>query len=121
MNFMLHLCVEFLCDQGGGIKIDHIGSSVHFAHLHELGNNLGHVLLQAGSQLANGDLIGDGDFELGVAGLFQLDALQALGFGFTAAAKLLAAAVIAVVELFFLPVGAFLRLLGILRLSARSS
>ena len=35
MNFMLHLCVEFLCDQGSGIKIDHIGSSVHFAHLHE--------------------------------------------------------------------------------------
>jgi len=58
-------------DQGGGIKIDHIGSSVHFAHLHELGNNLGHILLQAGSQLANGDLIGDGDLELGVAGLFQ--------------------------------------------------
>ena len=112
MNFMLHLCVEFLCDQGGGIKIDHIGSSVHFAHLHELGNNLGHVLLQAGSQLANSDLIGDGDFELGVAGLFQLDALQALGFGFTAAAKLLAAAVIAVVELFFFAGGGVLALAG---------
>ena len=82
---------------------------------------MAHGLLQAGSQLAHGDLVGDGDLELGVAGLFQLDALQALGFGFTAAAKLLAAAVIAVVELFFFAGGAFLRLLGILRLSARSS
>ena len=54
------------------------------------------VCLQAGSQLADGDLIGDGDLQLRVAGLLQLDALQALGLGLTAAAELLAAAVVAV-------------------------
>ena len=85
---------------------------MHLAHLHELGNDLGSGLLQAGSQLADGDLIGDGDFQLRVAGLLQLDALQSLSLGLTAAAKLLAAAVVAVVELFFLASGLVLALVG---------
>ena len=97
---MLDLGVELLSDQGGGVEIDDIGDGVHLAHLHELGNDLGSGLLQAGSQLADGDLIGDGDLQLRVAGLLQLDALQSLSLGLTAAAKLLAAAVVAVVELF---------------------
>ena len=97
---MLNLGVEFLGNQGGGVKIDHVRDGVHLAHLHKLGNNLGSALLQAGSQLTDGNLIRDGDFQLRVAGLLQLDALQSLSLGLTAAAKLLAAAVVAVVELF---------------------
>ena len=85
---------------------------MHLAHLHELGHDLGGALLQAGSQFTDGDLIGDGDLELGIAGLLKLDALQALGLGLTAAAKLLAAAVVAVVELFLLAGGLVLALAG---------
>ena len=87
MDLMLDLSVELLGDQGGGVEIDDIGDGVHLAHLHELGNDLGGALLQAGGQLADGDLVGDGDLQLRVAGLFQLDALQALGLGLTAAAR----------------------------------
>ena len=98
MDLVLDLGVELLGHQGGGVKVHHVGSGVHLAHLHELGHDLGDVLLQAGSQLADGDLVGDGDLELGVAGLLQLDALQALGLGLAAALVLVAAAVF-VVEL----------------------
>ena len=97
MDLVLDLGVELLSDQGGGVEIDDIGDGVHLAHLHELGNDLGSGLLQAGSQLADGDLIGDGDLQLRVAGFLQLDALQSLSLGLTAAAKLLAAAFVAVV------------------------
>ena len=85
---------------------------MHLAHLHEFGHDLGSALLQAGSQLTDGDLIGDGDLELGIAGLLQLDALQTLGLGLAAAAELLAAAVVAVVELFLLAGGLVLALAG---------
>ena len=112
VDLMLDLSVELLGDQGGGVEIDNVGDGVHLAHLHELGNDLGGALFQAGGQLADGDLVGDGDLQLRVAGLFQLDALQALGLGFTAAAKLLAAAVVAVVELFLLAGGLVLALAG---------
>ena len=53
---MLDLGVELLGDQGGGVEIDNVGDGVHLAHLHELGHDLGSALLQAGSQLADGDL-----------------------------------------------------------------
>ena len=112
MDLVLDLGVEFLGDQGGGVEIDDVRDGVHLAHLHKLGNNLGSVLLQAGSQLADGDLVGDGDFQLRVAGLFQLNALQALSLGLAAAAKLLAAAVVAVIELFFFAGGLVLALAG---------
>ena len=81
VDLMLDLGVELLGDQGGGVEINNVGDGVHLAHLHELGNDLGGALLQAGGQLADGDLIGDGDLQLRVAGLFQLDALQALELG----------------------------------------
>ena len=75
---MLDLGVELLGDQGGSVEVNDIRDGVHLAHLHELGNDLGSALLQAGGQFADGDLVGDGDLQLRVAGLFQLDALQAL-------------------------------------------
>ena len=81
MHLVLDLCVELLSQQGSGIKIDDVVDGVHLTHLHELGNDLTSLLLQAGSQLTDGDLIRDGDFQLCVAGLFQLDALQALELG----------------------------------------
>ena len=109
---MLDLGVEFLGNQGGGVEVNDIGDGVHLAHLHELSHDLGSALLQAGSQLTDGDLIGDGDLELGIAGLLQLDALQTLGLGLAAAAELLAAAIVAVVELFLLAGGLVLALAG---------
>ena len=112
MDLMLDLGVELLGNQGGGVEVNDIGDGMHLAHLHEFGHDLGSALLQAGSQLTDGDLIGDGDLELGIAGLLQLDALQALGLGLTAAAELLAAAVVAVVELFLLAGGLVLALAG---------
>ena len=112
MDLMLDLGVEFLGDQGGGVEIDHVGNSVHLAHRHKLGNDLGGALLQAGSQLADGDLIGDGNFQLGIARLFQLDALQALRLGFAAATELLTALAVAVVELFLFAGGLVLALAG---------
>ena len=78
VHFVLDLCVELLGQQGCGIEIDDVVDGVHLTHLHELGNDLTGLLLQTGSQLADGDLIGDHDLQLGIAGLFQLDALQAL-------------------------------------------
>ena len=73
--------VELLRQQRSGIKVDDVVDGMHLAHLHELGNDLAGLLLQAGSQLADGDLVGDQHLQLGVAGLFQLDALQALKLG----------------------------------------
>ena len=112
MDLMLDLGMELLGNQGGGVEVNDIRDGVHLAHLHEFGHDLGSALLQAGSQFTDGDLIGDGDLELGIAGLLQLDALQALGLGLTAAAELLAAAVVAVVELFLLAGGLVLALAG---------
>ena len=78
VHLVLDLCVELLCQQSCGVEIDHIVDGVHLAHLHELGNNLTGLLLQAGSQLAHGDLVRDHHLQLGVACLLQLDALQTL-------------------------------------------
>ncbi len=52
MDFMLYLGVEFLGNEGGGVKIHHVGHSVHLAHLHELGHDLGSGLLAGGLVLA---------------------------------------------------------------------
>ncbi len=112
MHLVLDLCVELLGQQGGGVEIDNIVDGVHLAHLHELGNDLAGLLLQAGSQLADGDLVRDGDLQLRVAGLFQLDALQALSLGLAAPSELLAAALVALVELFLLAGGLVLALAG---------
>ena len=85
MDLMLDLGVEFFGHQSGGVKIHHVVHGVHLAHHHKLLDDLGGALLQAGGQLAHGDLIGDHHLQLGLAGLLQLDALQLLGFGLTAA------------------------------------
>ena len=84
---MLHLGVEFLGDEGRGVKVHHVGDCVHLAHLHELGNHLGGGLLQTAGQLAHRDLVGNGNLQLGIAGFLQLDALQTLGLGLAAAAN----------------------------------
>ena len=100
MHLVLDLCVELLGQQGCGIKVDDVVDGMHLAHLHELGNDLAGLLLQAGSQLADGDLVGDQHLQLGVAGLFQLDALQALELGLALALlELLALALAALGEL----------------------
>ena len=85
MDFLLDLGVELLGHQSGGIEIDDVVDGMHLAHLHELGDDLAGLLLQAGSQLTDGDLIGDEDLQLRIAGLFQLDALQTLELGLTLA------------------------------------
>ena len=100
VHLVLDLCVELLSQQSCGVEIDHIVDGVHLAHLHELGNDLTGLLLQAGSQLAHGDLVGDQHLQLGVAGLFQLDALQTLELGLALAfLELLALALAALGEL----------------------
>ena len=100
MHLVLDLCVELLGQQRSGIKVDDVVDGMHLAHLHELGNDLAGLLLQAGSQLADGDLVGDQHLQLGVAGLFQLDALQALELGLALALlELLALALAALGEL----------------------
>ena len=116
MHLVLDLCVELLCQQRSGIKIDHIVDGVHLAHLHELGNDLAGLLLQAGGQLADGDLIGDHHLQLRVAGLFQLDALQALELGLTLALlELLALALAALGELLLVALrGGLAAVLGVL-------
>ena len=116
MHFVLDLCVELLCQQRSGIKIDHIVDGVHLAHLHELGNDLAGLLLQAGSQLADGDLVGDHHLQLGVAGLFQLDALQALELGLALTLlELLALALTALGELLLVALrGGLAAVLGVL-------
>ena len=100
VDLMLDLGVELLGDQGGGVEINNVGDGVHLAHLHELGDDLACLLLQAGSQLTDGDLIGDEDLQLRIAGLFQLDALQTLELGLALALlELLALALAALGEL----------------------
>ena len=100
MDFLLDLGVELLGQKRSGIEVDDVVDGVHLAHLHELGDDLACLLLQAGGQLADGDLIGDKDFQLCVAGLFQLDALQTLELGLALALlELLALALAALGEL----------------------
>ena len=116
MHLVLDLCVELLRQQGCGIKVDHVVDGVHLAHLHELGNDLAGLLLQAGSQLTDGDLIGDEDLQLRIAGLFQLDALQTLELGLALALlELLALALAALGELLLVALGGGLAaVLGVL-------
>ena len=116
MHLVLDLCVELLCQQRSGIKIDHIVDGVHLAHLHELGNDLAGLLLQAGSQLAHGDLVGDHHLQLCAAGLFQLDALQTLELGLALALlELLALALTALGELLLVALrGGLAAILGVL-------
>ena len=116
MHLVLDLCVELLSQQGCGIEIDHVIDGVHLAHLHELGNDLAGLLLQAGGQLADGDLIGDHHLQLCVAGLFQLDALQALELGLALALlELLALALAALGELLLVALrGGLAAVLGVL-------
>ena len=79
---------------------------VHLAHLHELGNDLTGLLLQAGRQLAHSDLVGDQHLQLGVTGLFQLDALQTLELSLALALlELLALALTALGELLLVACG----------------
>ena len=89
---------------------------MHLAHLHELGNDLAGLLLQAGSQLAHGDLVGDHHLQLCAAGLFQLDALQTLELGLALALlELLALALAALGELLLVALrGGLAAVLGIL-------
>ena len=95
VDLVLHLGVELLGNQGGGVEIDDVIDGVHLTHLHALGNDLAGLLLEAGGQLGDGDLIGDGHLQLGVAGLLQLDALHPLGLGLP----------LALLELLALPLG----------------
>ena len=116
VDFLLDLGVELLGHQSGGIEIDDVVDGVHLAHLHELGDDLAGLLLQAGSQLTDGDLIGDEDLQLCIAGLFQLDALQTLELGLTLALlELLALALAALGELLLVALGGGLAaVLGVL-------
>ena len=113
---MLDLCVELLCQQSCSVEIDHIVDGVHLAHLHELGNDLASLLLQAGSQLAHGDLVGDQHLQLSVARLLQLDALQTLELGLALALlELLALALAALGELLLVALrGGLTAVLGVL-------
>ena len=116
MHLVLDLCVELLCQQSCGVEIDHIVDGVHLTHLHELGNDLTGLLLQAGSQLAHGDLVGDQHLQLGVACLLQLDALQTLELSLALALlELLALALAALGELLLVALwGGLAAVLGIL-------
>src|SRR5699024_10038610 len=116
VDLVLHLGAELLGDEGGGVKVDDVVDGVHLAHLHALGNDLADLLLEAGGQLGDGDLVGDGDFQLGVAGLFQLDALHPLGLGLPLALlELLALALGPLAELLLVALGGGLAaVLGVL-------
>ena len=119
---MLDLGVELLRQQRSGVEIDDVVDGVHLAHLHELGDDLTGLLLQAGSQLTDGDLVGDGDLQLRVAGLFQLDALQTLELGLALALlELLALALAALGELLLVACGVGLRRFSVFLVEARSS
>ena len=116
VDFLLDLGVELLGHQSGGIEIDDVVDGMHLAHLHELGDDLAGLLLQAGSQLTDGDLIGDEDLQLRIAGLFQLDALQTLELGLALALlELLALALAALGELLLVALrGGLAAVLGVL-------
>ena len=116
VDLVLHLGAELLGDQGGGVEVDHVVDGVHLAHLHALGNDLAGLLLEAGGQLADGDLVGDGDLQLCVAGLFQLDALHPLGLGLPLALlELLALALGPLAELLLVALrGGLAAVLGVL-------
>ena len=116
VHLVLDLCVELLCQQSCGVEIDHIVDGVHLAHLHELGNDLTGLLLQAGCQLAHSDLVGDQHLQLGVACLLQLDALQTLELGLSLALlELLALTLTALGELLLVALrGGLAAVLGVL-------
>ena len=116
VDFLLDLGVELLGHQSSGIEIDDVVDGMHLAHLHELGDDLAGLLLQAGSQLTDGDLVGDENLQLRIAGLFQLDALQTLELGLTLALlELLALALAALGELLLVALGGGLAaVLGVL-------
>ena len=116
VDFVLDLGVELLRQQRSGVEIDDVVDGVHLAHLHELGDDLTGLLLQAGSQLTDGDLVGDGNLQLRVAGLFQLDALQTLELGLALALlELLALALAALGELLLVALrGGLAAVLGVL-------
>src|SRR5699024_5975318 len=98
------------------VEVDHVVDGVHLAHLHALGNDLAGLLLEAGGQLADCDLVGAGDFQLCVAGLFQLDALHPLGLGLPLALlELLALALGPLAELLLVALrGGLAAVLGVL-------
>ncbi len=100
MHLPLDLRAQLLGHDGGGVKVDGLADAGHHAEAHQLFDDRGGGGLEAGSQLAHRDLVRNLHLELGLAGLFQLDALQPLGLGLPPALEGLAAAVfIGVAEL----------------------
>ena len=99
MDFLLHLGAEFLGHDGGGVVVHHLADAGHHAQAHQLLDHVAGGLLQTAGQFTHGDLVGDLHLQLGLAGLFQLDALQALGLGLPALLEGLTAPVLVVGEL----------------------
>ena len=77
-NFLLDLAAQFHGDKRRRIIIDHIGNRSKHAHLQQLLDDLGRGFLHAGSQLADGDLIGDLDLDGLLLGDLKLQALHLL-------------------------------------------
>ena len=78
-DLMLHDAAQLLGDDGGGVKVDHVGQGSHDAILHQGLDHLGAGLFHPAGQLAHGDLVGDLHLHRGLAGDLLLEAAHLAG------------------------------------------
>ena len=80
-DLFLNLRVIFHCDEGGGVKVDDFVLGSHDPHEHQLFDDVGNGDLQAGSELGDGDFVGDEDLELLLARPLEGETLELFGLG----------------------------------------
>ena len=71
-DFLLNLRAHLFCDDGSGVEVDGLGNVRHNTQLEQLLDDVCCRALQAGSQLADIDLIRDHDLELNLLDLLLL-------------------------------------------------
>ena len=103
MDLFFDLCIVFHGNEGGGIEIDGVAKGGHDAVAHQLLDDFGTRLLQAGGKLRHGDLIGDGNLQDGLLGsllLAQAGKLLRLGIAALGAGCLTAVILILLLDFF---------------------
>ena len=88
-DFLFDLRAHLHCDEGGGVKVDQLVLGGHDPHHHQLLDDFRDGRLQPGSQFRDGDLVGDQDLQLLLAGPLEGQPLELLGLGLPFAAELL--------------------------------
>ena len=111
-DFLLHLAAHFFCDNGSGFIVDDLGNGSHDAVFNQAANYLGAGLLHPGSQLANADLVGNGNLNRSLLGDLQLEPTHLLLLFVAALVAKVAALLVVLVSNANLLAGVLLGLFG---------